>query len=205
MSETEPLVPILGLHHYAYRCRDCEETRAFYEGVLGLPLVHVIRSDVVPSTGELCPYVHVFFRMADGSHLAFFDLGDNVAAAPSPNTPEWVNHIALRVDSVDSLRIAKGRLEGAGVEVLGITDHLIIESIYFFDPNGIRLELTVPTASAETTARHAQEAHAAVAAWTQEKRARLADANAVAAPLGSAPASAGAAPADVSDWGAMDA
>ena len=176
---SEPFVPIRGLHHYAYRCRDCEETRAFYEDVLGLPLVHVIRSDIVPSTGEHCPYVHIFFRMTDGSHLAFFDLGDNVAAAPSPNTPEWVNHIALRVDSIDALREAKARLEAAGVEVLGITDHHIIESIYFFDPNGIRLELTVPTASAETTARHAREAHAAVEAWTREKQARLAGAAAV--------------------------
>ena len=168
-----PFVPIRGLHHYAYRCRDCEETRAFYEDILGLPLVHVIRADVVPSTGEHCPYVHVFFRMADGSHLAFFDLGDDVAAEPSPNTPSWVNHIALRVDSLAALAAAKARLEAAGIEVLGITDHHVIESIYFFDPNGIRLELTVPTASAETTTRHEHEAHAAVAAWTREKQARL--------------------------------
>ena len=66
-------------------------------------------------------------------------------AEPSPNTPAWVNHIALRVDSVEALRAAKARLEAAGVEVLGVTDHHIIESIYFFDPNGIRLELTTPT------------------------------------------------------------
>jgi catechol 2,3-dioxygenase-like lactoylglutathione lyase family enzyme len=192
----EAFVPILGLHHYAYRCRDCEETRAFYEDLLGLPLVHVIRSDVVPSTGEHCPYVHVFFRMADGSHLAFFDLGDDVAAEPSPNTPSWVNHIALRVESIDALRAAKARLEAAGVEVLGITDHHVIRSIYFFDPNGIRLELTVPTASAEATERHAREAHAAVASWTKEKRARSS---------GDAATSGGAATGEVSDWGAMDA
>ena len=149
-----PFVPVRGLHHFAWRCRDCEETRAFYEDLLGLPLVHVIRADIVPSTGEHCPYVHIFFRMADGSHLAFFDLGDDTVAEPSPNTPAWVNHIALRVDSVEALRAAKARLEAAGVEVVGVTDHHVIESIYFFDPNGIRLELTVPTASAETTARH---------------------------------------------------
>ena len=164
-----PFVPVRGLHHFAWRCRDCEETRAFYEDLLGLPLVHVIRSDIVPSTGEHCPYVHIFFRMADGSHLAFFDLGDNVAAAPSPNTPSWVNHIALRVDSLEALQAAKARLEAAGVDVVGITDHHVIQSIYFFDPNGIRLELTVPTASAETMAAHAREAHADVAAWTREK------------------------------------
>jgi len=192
MSLDPAFVPIRGLHHFAWRCRDCEETRAFYEGVLGLPLVHVIRADSVPSTGEHCPYVHIFFRMADGSHLAFFDLGDDATAEPSPNTPAWVNHIALRVDSVAALRDAKARLEAAGVEVLGITDHGIIESIYFFDPNGLRLELTVPTASAETTARHALEAHAAVEAWTREKRGRGALPRAVAT-------------GDVSDWGAMDA
>ncbi|MGZ5268219.1 MAG: VOC family protein, partial [Caldimonas sp.] len=132
---------------------------------------------------------------ADGSHLAFFDLGDNVAAEPSPNTPAWVNHIALRVDSVAALGAAKARLEAAGVEVLGITDHDIIESIYFFHPNGIRLELTVPTASAETTARHEHEAHAAVEAWTGEKRSRLHHAEGRAREV----------TANLSDYGAMDA
>ena len=106
---------IHGLHHFAWRCRDAEETRRFYEDVLGLPLVHVIRADRVPSTGELCPYVHIFFRMHDGSYIAFFDLGDDVAALPSPNTPAWVNHIALRVDSVDDLLAHDG---GDGEHVL---------------------------------------------------------------------------------------
>jgi catechol-2,3-dioxygenase len=129
----------------------------------------VIRSDIVPSTGEHCPYVHIFFRMTDGSHLAFFDLGDNVAAAPSPNTPEWVNHIALRVDSVAALRAAKARLEAAGVEVLGITDHHIIESIYFFDPNGLRVELTTPTVPQAEMDAHALHARADLDAWTLRK------------------------------------
>ena len=162
-------VPIRGLHHCAYRCRDCEETRAFYEDVLGLPLVHVIRSDIVPSTGEHCPYVHIFFRMTDGSHLAFFDLGDNVAAEPSPNTPEWVNHIALRVDSIEALREAKARLEAAGVEVLGITDHHIFDSIYFFDPNGVRLELTAQRADEFQMLQESKTAHKRLNEWTARK------------------------------------
>ncbi len=162
-------VPVRGLHHFAWRCRDSEETRRFYEDVLGLPLVHVIKSDHVPSTGEFCPYVHIFFEMADGSSMAFFDLGDDTAALPSPNTPAWVNHIALRVDSVDALRAAKARLESAGVEVLGITDHEIIESIYFFDPNGLRVELTTPTASEAEMRAHAAAARADLDAWTARK------------------------------------
>ena len=167
-------VPVRGLHHFAWRCRDCEETRHFYEDILGLPLVHVIRADHVPSTGEYCPYVHIFFRMADGSYIAFFDLGDNVKAEPSPNTPAWVNHLALRVDSIEALRSAKARLEAAGVEVLGVTDHHIIESIYFFDPNGIRLELTTPTVSAAEMEELARAAHHEVKIWTEQKNARLA-------------------------------
>ena len=191
------------LHHNAYRCRDSEQTRAFYENFLGLPLVGTVEIRET-KTGRATEVLHTFYRLDDGSHLAFFDLGDNVAAEASPNTPEWVNHIALRVDSIDALRAAKARLEAAGVEVLGITDHHIIESIYFFDPNGIRLELTVPTASAETTARHAREAHAAVEAWTREKRARLDGTRAAAAEVGATAAPAAGA-AEVSDWGAMDA
>ncbi len=171
-AATTPMIPIQGLHHYAYRCRDCEETRHFYEDVLGLPLVHVIKSDRVPSTGEYCPYVHIFFQMQDGSFIAFFDLGDDVKALPSPNTPDWVNHLALRVNSMAELQAAKARLEAAGVQVLGVTNHHIINSIYFFDPNGIRLELTTPTVSAAEMERLATEAHREVAVWTEEKRAR---------------------------------
>ena len=168
-------VPVRGLHHFAWRCRDAEETRRFYEDLLGLPLVHVIKADHVPSTGEYCPYVHIFFQMADGSYIAFFDLGDNVKAEPSPNTPAWVNHIALRVDSVDALLAAKARLEAAGVEVLGVTDHHIIESIYFFDPNGFRLELTTPTVAKATMDAHATHAHADLDAWTEKKSQLLAE------------------------------
>ncbi|HUG25420.1 VOC family protein [Piscinibacter sp.] len=168
----EAAVPIRGLHHFAYRCRDCEETRRFYEDLLGLPLVHVIRADHVPSTGEYCPYVHIFFQMTDGSYIAFFDLGDDVKPQPSPNTPSWVNHLALRVGSRKELLAAKERLEAAGVEVVGVTDHHIIESIYFFDPNGIRLELTTPTMDEHVMSEFAKRAHQEVRDWTEEKRAR---------------------------------
>ena len=163
------MVPINRLHHFAWRCRDAEETRHFYEDLLGLPLVHLIRADVVPSTGEECPYVHIFFRMRDGSHLAFFDLGDGAVALPSPNTPAWVNHLALQVDDTDALDRAKDALQQAGVEVLGVTDHHFVQSIYFFDPNGIRLELTTPTATEAYTREKETTAHALLADWMREK------------------------------------
>jgi glyoxylase I family protein len=167
-----PFVSIHGLHHWAWRCRDAEETRRFYEDLLGLPLAHIIRAEQVPSTGEYCPYVHIFFEMTDGSYLAFFDLGDDTAADPSPNTPQWVNHIALRVGSMEEVLEAKKRLEASGVQVLGVTDHHFVQSIYFFDPNGIRLELTYENGPEEYLQEKKATAHAELADWVKEKEER---------------------------------
>jgi catechol 2,3-dioxygenase-like lactoylglutathione lyase family enzyme len=167
--------PIQQLHHYAYRARDAEETRHFYEDILGLPLYHIIQSDHVPSTGEYCPYTHFFFRLQDGSFIAFFDLGNDEAALPSPNTPAWVNHISFRVDSQQALRDMKERLEANGIEVLGITDHHIFHSIYFFDPNGVRLELTAQLADEFQMLQESKTAHARLAEWTARKEQWRAD------------------------------
>jgi glyoxylase I family protein len=175
MTELHKLPPpadILQLHHYAYRARDAEETRHFYEDILGLPLYHMIQNDHVPSTGEYCPYTHFFFRLKDGSFIAFFDLGDDTAALPSPNTPAWVNHIAFSVDSIQALEDSKARLQAHGVEVLGITDHRIFKSIYFFDPNGIRLELSAQVAPPEQMHRESLDVRAQLNAWTAQKRER---------------------------------
>ena len=162
------------LHHLAYMCRDAEETRVFYEDILGLPLVHIVQSDMVPSVGEKVSFAHVFFELRDGSYLAFFDLGHDVTPLPSPNTPSWVNHLALEMDTVEEVRDARERLIAAGLEVKGVTDHDFINSIYFFDPNGIRLELTVRTRDEEWMADEARTAHEKLAGWTARKRMTLA-------------------------------
>jgi glyoxylase I family protein len=162
--------PIQQLHHYAYRARDAEETRHFYEDVLGLPMYHIIQSDYVPSTGEYCPYTHFFFRLQDGSFIAFFDLGDDIGAEPSPNTPAWVNHIAFRVNTIAELEAMKARLEAHGVQVLGVTDHHIFKSIYFFDPNGVRLELSAQVADEFQMLQESKTAHARLNEWTARKQ-----------------------------------
>ncbi len=162
--------PIHQLHHFAYRAKDAEETRHFYEDILGLPLYHIIQSDVVPSTGEYCPYTHFFFRLQDGSFIAFFDLGNDEAALPSPNTPLWVNHISLRVDSIQAVEDMKARLQAHDVEVLGVTDHHIFHSIYFFDPNGVRLELTAQLADEFQMLQESKTAHARLNEWTARKQ-----------------------------------
>ena len=165
MSTTD----IKGLYHFAFPCRDAEETRAFYEDLLGLPLAHCMKVAAVPSSGEAGPYAHIFFEMGDGSYIAFFDLGRGEMPAPSPNTPRWVQHIALEVDSVAKVEAHKQRLEAAGVEVTGVVDHDFIQSIYFFDPNGLRLEITCRTEASGFLAEARAEAHAALAQWTASK------------------------------------
>ena len=87
--------------------------------------------------------MHLFFEFADHSHIAFFDLGDNGASAPDPDTPRWVNHFAMEVADEAALEAMRHRLSGHGIETVGPTDHHFIRSIYFFDPNGLRLEITV--------------------------------------------------------------
>jgi len=158
------------LHHFAYRCRDAEETGRFYEDVLGLPLACVVSHEHVPSTGEYQPYLHIFFEMGDGSYLAFFDLFDGRSCTPDPDTPAWVNHLALQVDSREALHQAKARLEAAGVDVLGPSQHGTFDSIYFFDPNGIRLELAWEKSPPEVFEHAAQTAHEQMASVLRKYR-----------------------------------
>ena len=172
VASTAKAPPVLGLHHSAYRCRDAEETRHFYEDILGLPLVHIIQADTVPSTGENNPFLHLFFALEDGSCIAFFDLGDGAAAEPSPNTPAWVNHIAFKVPSTEALDAMKRRLEEHGVKTLGVTDHEFVHSIYFFDPNGVRLEFTTQVVSDDRMRHYQEEAHDALKNWTSRKASR---------------------------------
>lgn len=154
------------MHHVAYRCRDAEETRHFYEDLLELPLVHFIQLDSVPSTGDPGPFAHLFFEIKDGSCIAFFDLGDGKAGTPDPTTPSWLNHLAVEVDSIEELEQFRDRLKSAGVDVVGPTDHGFVTSIYFFDPNGIRLEITTRTVPDENLEQFAAEAHQRLRDWT---------------------------------------
>jgi catechol 2,3-dioxygenase-like lactoylglutathione lyase family enzyme len=163
---------IKGLYHFSYPCRDGEETRRFYEDIMGLPLVACMMADVVPSTGEHRPYSHFFFEMGDGSYLAFFDLGENQMPQPSPNTPEWVMHFAVEVDSVEAVLAMKKRLNDAGIQTTDIVDHHFIKSIYFFDPNGLRLEVTARVDEPGFLEQQAREAHAELKLWS-DKKARL--------------------------------
>ena len=157
---------IKGLHHNAYRCRDSEETRIFYEDFLGLPLVHALRIGET-KTGRAVQAMHTFFQMGDGSFLAFFEV---------PGSPfdfkaqqDFDLHIALEADpaTLDAM-VAKAR--AAGQELRGPVDHGFIRSIYLRDPNGYVVELTAKIAGGAEVADTAQ-AHDVLRDWQRGKPA----------------------------------
>lgn len=159
------------LHHVAYRCKDAKQTAEFYTRVLGLEYAMAVSEDRVPSTGEAHPYMHIFFRMDDGSYVAFFELPESPEMSRDPNTPVWVQHLALRVPDEEALLRNKARIESCGVEVLGPVDHGICKSIYFFDPNGHRLELAVDTMTPDMARELAGVSEAMLEEWTRTKAA----------------------------------
>ncbi len=157
---------IKGLHHNAYRCRDSEETRKFYEDFLGLPLADAFEIKVT-KTGRETSVLHSFYRLGDGSFLAFFEAPDQPFEFKDQH--DFDLHIALETDrATQEALFAKGK--AAGIETRGVADHGFIHSIYFRDPNGYVIELSVPTETAADYAVKAEAtAHVALAQWQETK------------------------------------
>jgi glyoxylase I family protein len=160
-----------GIHHVAYRCRDAKETVDFYHDVLGMDFQIAFAEDHVPSTGAYDPYMHVFLDAGGGNVLAFFELPEQPDMGRDPNTPEWVQHIAFKVDSEEALLAGKARAEARGCSVIGPTDHGIFRSIYFFDPNGHRLELAHDTGTAAELTELRRVAPEMLEEWSRTKKA----------------------------------
>ena len=161
-----------GIHHSAYRCRDAEETRAFYEEVLGLPLAGLVIEEKEPGSGRPNPFVHIFFALGDGNFLAFFD-------APGSASPEkfalvhgFDRHVAFEAADEAGLLDWQTKLNAAGVPCFGPIDHGFVKSVYFADPNGLPLEITTRVARHDSIMAAELAAHrAGLAEWTAAKRA----------------------------------
>ena len=157
---------IKGLHHNAYRCRDSEETRAFYEDFLGLRLVNAL--DLSQSkTGRPTHTLHTFYQLDDGSCLAFFETDDFPFEFKAQH--DYDLHIALEV-SPESLRAMLQKGRDAGMEVRGPSDHGMIDSIYFRDPNGYVIELCAKRPAHDAAMNPALNgARATLQRWTAAK------------------------------------
>ncbi len=157
---------IKGLHHNAYRCRDSEQKRQFYEDFLGLPLSGSLEIGET-KTGRNTAVLHTFYKLDDGSYLAFFEAPD----MPFEFKPQhdFDLHIALEVEpSVLDKMLAKGK--SLGLETRGVSDHHFVRSIYFRDPNGYVIELTAKTPEHSSLMDPAtNEARAILDRWEAKK------------------------------------
>ncbi len=158
------------IHHVAYRCKDAKETVEFYRDNLNMDFILAISEDKVPSTKDPDPYMHIFMDAGNGNILAFFEIPNSPPMGRDPNTPEWVQHIAFKVKDETALMAAKEELESKGIDIVGPTNHEIIKSIYFFDPNGHRLELIAITGTDEMMKKLNEIAPQMIEDWTKTKK-----------------------------------
>ncbi len=161
---------IKGLHHSAYRCRDSEATRGFYEDFLGLPLAGSLVIEETKS-GRKTKVLHTFYRLDDGAFIAFFEAPDMPFEFKTQH--DFDLHIALEVTAAArEAMFAKGK--GLGMEVRGVSDHGFIDSIYFRDPNGYVVELTAKRANHDAAMDPARNrARGILDDWTAERAASV--------------------------------
>jgi glyoxylase I family protein len=156
------------LHHHAFVTDDQEATRAFYEDVIGMPLVATwTESDEL--FGAVRTYCHTFFALADGSALAFFQFADPADQEMFKTEINFTpfRHVALAVDQGTQDAIRK-RIADAGYEepVTFVLDHGYCVSLYILDPNDLVLEFTVDHPDLDTiNAERRQTAKADLARW----------------------------------------
>lgn len=161
------------LHHAASATQDAAITADFYSRILGMEMVHTVMDDRVPSTGQAFPYLHIFFRMADGSTIAFFESPSLPARSPASHPGYDVfDHFAMEVACKSDVDLWYRWLVDSGVDVVGPTDHGIIYSIYFHDPDGRRLELTSNIDA--SWSQQTVQARADLDAWQATKQAAAA-------------------------------
>ena len=156
---------IKGLHHNAYRCRDSEETRKFYEDFLGLKLADAFEIQTT-QTNRATSVLHSFYEMGDGSFLAFFEAPDQPFEFKKQH--DFDLHIALEVEpSILKEMFSKGK--ESNIDTRGISDHGFIHSIYFRDPNGYVIELTAKTETPDENHLQPKNAHAVLKEWQANK------------------------------------
>jgi catechol 2,3-dioxygenase-like lactoylglutathione lyase family enzyme len=150
-AERSSDVPALRLHHRAYKCRNSEETRHFYEDILEMPFAHAMEvRNLTATTGEVVDFLHTFFELADGSYIAFFDLGDGKSAISDADTPEFSTRFSMLVSGEEGLQAVMRRLTEYNVPFEGpVEQQGYLRSIYLRDPNGIRIEFGYEIADAK--------------------------------------------------------
>ena len=164
-------IPINNVHHVAFRCRDAEQTRWFYEDVLGLKLAAAMAFDHLSGTDKKIEYMHIFFEMLDGNYIAFFDDPYNAPSDFFVDMNGFDSHLAVEVGSMEHLNAIESKLNSIDWDSF-IIDHEFVTSLYIFDPNGIQLEFTCRASDHDKImAEDASKAHQEIEDWTERTKA----------------------------------
>lgn len=145
-----------GVHHLALNTDDMKATIEFYVDVLGMPLVHAMRVPpgvgVGPKNRGNPPYEnlrHYFFDMGNDSILAFFEIPKGKEPAHHRNAVGAMQHCSFVVTRQRFAEI-ENTLKARGISYIGPIEQLPgMWGIYFYDPNGIRLEMACQPADGE--------------------------------------------------------
>ena len=121
-----------GIHHAALICSDVEQTIAFYQGLLGFPLVELVENRDYPGSS------HFFFDVGNDTLLGFFDF-PGLGLERAPEGFGNVQHIAISVPPPTHAAL-RAKLDSAGIPYDG-PQRGIPESLYLRDPDGIGIEL----------------------------------------------------------------
>jgi catechol 2,3-dioxygenase-like lactoylglutathione lyase family enzyme len=163
------MIKIEKIHHVAYRCHDAKLTADWYREHLNMEITVAISEDKVPSTKAPDPYMHIFLDAGMGNVLAFFEITGSPTMGRDENTPAWVQHIALQVSDLNSLEAAKKSLQAKGLDIIGVTNHGVFKSIYFFDLNGHRLELCCNVGTEEQAQKLKSMAPGMLEEWSKTR------------------------------------
>jgi len=163
-------IPIKNFHHVAFRCRDAEQTRWFYEDILGLKLAAAMSFNNLSGTEKKIEYMHIFFEMVDGNYIAFFDDPHNADTDSFKDMNGFDSHVAVEVESMEHLKEIEAKLNTINWSSF-IIDHEFVTSLYIFDPNGIQLEFTCRASNHdEIMEEDAAKAHEEIKKWTKKTR-----------------------------------
>jgi catechol 2,3-dioxygenase-like lactoylglutathione lyase family enzyme len=172
-DKTAVLRPLGNIHHLALRCRDAEQTRWFYEDVLGLTLAAALSLENSPGTEKERPFLHLFLELGDGNYIAFFDEPGHAKPEQFEIKDSFDIHIAFETENIESMLAWKDKISAAGDFIFGPIDHEFVESVYFFDPNGYALEITHKTAKHDAVLlEEKSNARQQIAEWSARTRAK---------------------------------
>jgi catechol 2,3-dioxygenase-like lactoylglutathione lyase family enzyme len=166
-------MPLHQIHHVAYRCRDAKHTVLWYQQMLKMEFLYALPAQAVPRLDVPDPGIQVFLGTPAGTGptLSFIELAGQPAVAHEDGAPAWIQHISLRVPTLQALASCRDHLLSEGVKLLGETNQGLFQAIHFADLDGHRIEIRCPDLhEAEQLRQLGESRWEMLDSWSQTRR-----------------------------------